>query len=1052
MSKEISVLSSDDISAVLATINLIQTPVYLIDIDRTGTLRYFAVNQSEEEALGYSCGQACGQRLEDVLDPDFAERRAQACRRCVETRSVVEFENFIDRNDGRRWRRTTLVPLFDVDGRLSRVMGTGRDITKQKRTEEDLSQAHQELQNQIADQGRHEQRFRRVFDEGPLGMALVDGDRRIIEVNQAFCEFLGYTEDELLGMDGNAITDDDDIETSREIAARLFRGEIASYRVEKRYVRKDGRSVWANLTASLIRDANGRALYGLAMAEDIHERKLAEASAERATSLFENAAKLAGLGSWEFDLKTGRMFCSEEARRLYQLPADKPFFTRDEAHDRVHPDDRHIPMAGYEKLLRTGEPVQMEYRLQFDDGTIRHDQLRTKLESEDGKPVRIIGVSMDITDRKEKDNAIQMARTKLEKANWALKSSEVKFRTVLESSPDGILVASRDGTIAMVNRRTEEIFGYGRDELIGQSVETLVPAGHQGAHIESRTGYTKAPNVRMMGIEQKLSGRRKDGSEIPVEISLSPADVEGEPLVVAMIRDVTESRAILEARLQLASIVDASTDAIIRMDLDGTIVGWNKGAETMFGYTEEEMIGEHASKLAGPEQHEEQRLNSESLLNGKAVIIPETVRLRKDGRPIDASASVFPLRNANGEITGIAAIARDITEQLKLQRQFQEAQRMEAIGTLAGGVAHDFNNILTVITGYSSLIQDQLPSDSPLLSSLQAQAKASERGAALTRQLLAFGRKQRFAPKVLEFNSAVSELQKVLRRTLGEDIDIVTVLASKGHVKTDPAQLEQVIVNLAVNARHAMPQGGKLTIRTSDIELDEADASELGELLPGDYSVLTVSDTGTGMAPDTLHHIFEPFFTTKKRGEGTGLGLAAVYGIVRQSKGAITVESELGIGSVFQIHLPRVPAPETELEVAGNDVKVARGEGTILLVEDDYDLTLLAASVLREKGYTVFEVTSPSHAIEVFDRTAVIDLVLTDVVMPDMSGPQLVEQLRSRGRDFKVLYMSGYTGETSSASRLVGDDTLIDKPFTPIDLVLRVRDVLRGSDNQFHSS
>ncbi len=547
-------------------------------------------------------------------------------------------------------------------------------------------------------------------------------------------------------------------------------------------------------------------------------------------------------------------------------------------------------------------------------------------------------------------------------ANARLKASEQQSRALLESAQDGIVVTDRQGVILLINAQTRAMFGYDAEELIGNPVELLVPATQQAAHRAQRVAYGAEPTMRPMGKDLDLRGRRKDGSEFPVEISLSPTRVGEDLMIMAVVRDVTERKA--------------------------------------------------------------------------------------------------------------------------LERQFHAAQRMDAVGQLAGGIAHDFNNILTIISGCSSLLQDQLPAGSPMQASVRAQSKASERGAALTRQLLAFGRKQRFDPKVLKLNDAISELHMVLRRTLGEDIDLITLLASKGYVEADPAQLEQVIVNLAVNARHAMPQGGKLEIRTSDVELDEARASELQEVSPGRYSLLTVSDSGTGMDPDTVvrifepffttkergegtglglaavygivkqskgaisvesKRIFEPFFTTKERGEGTGLGLAAVYGIVKQSKGAISVESKPGVGTVFDIFLPQVPSAVLDSREALSDEEVPFSEGRILLVEDDEDVRVLTAKILRARGYSVLDVTGAGQAKSAVEGGPPFDLVLTDVVMPKTSGPELVERLRTRDSDFKVLYMSGYSDNTSKAYRLVGGSELLDKPFTPADLLRKVHEVLRGS-------
>ena len=315
--------------------------------------------------------------------------REQACGRCVETRSIVEFESFIDKAGGRHWRRTALVPLFDTEGRLTRLMGTSRDITEQR--------AEEELQDQIAERQQDEQRFQRVFDEGPFAMVLVDMDRRIIDVNRAFCNLLGYSEDELIGMEADDIGHPDDIEDSRELARRLFKGEVPYFTSEKRYVRKDGRIVWGRGTGSLIRDKNGRPLYGLGMVEDISKRKLAEEVAVRATRLFEEAEQIAGLGSWELDLNTGRAYCSDHACRIFGVDADQPFYTRDELRAKIHPDDLDVSRKAYERLMATGEPIQVEYRV-LPGGGLRHVQVRARLEMKSGQPNRIVGIARDITE------------------------------------------------------------------------------------------------------------------------------------------------------------------------------------------------------------------------------------------------------------------------------------------------------------------------------------------------------------------------------------------------------------------------------------------------------------------------------------------------------------------------------------------------------------------------------------------------------------------------------------------------------------------------------
>jgi signal transduction histidine kinase/CheY-like chemotaxis protein len=413
--------------------------------------------------------------------------------------------------------------------------------------------------------------------------------------------------------------------------------------------------------------------------------------------------------------------------------------------------------------------------------------------------------------------------------------------------------------------------------------------------------------------------------------------------------------------------------------------------------------------------------------------------------------SVAPIRDDTQAITGAVVINEDVTEVLQLENQLHQAQKMEDVGHLAGGVAHDFNNLLTIINGYSEIILDQLPTESPMRASVREIAQAGERAASLTRQLLAFSRKQVLEPKVLDLNAVVTDTAKMLRRLLGEDIDLKTVLdPGLGRVKADPGQIEQVLMNLAVNARDAMPLGGNLTIETANADLDETHTRGYPELRPGSYVVLAVSDTGIGMDEATRARIFEPFFTTKGPGQGTGLGLATVYGIVKQSNGQVDVSSEPGQGTTFKIHLPVVeeviapgksqPAPNAPL----------RGNETILLAEDEPALRALTRHILQLHGYTVLEATPSDRALRIAeDYTGTIHLLVTDVVMPVMSGRQLAERLAAIRPGVKVLYLSGYADDAVIRHGILQAETaFLQKPFTPSSLAAKVREVLDQQEEE----
>lgn len=400
---------------------------------------------------------------------------------------------------------------------------------------------------------------------------------------------------------------------------------------------------------------------------------------------------------------------------------------------------------------------------------------------------------------------------------------------------------------------------------------------------------------------------------------------------------------------------------------------------------------------------------------------------------------------------GVQGIARDVTERKQLEEQLRQSQKLEAVGQLAGGVAHDFNNLLTVINGYSDLLLRKLGKEDAMRLNVEEIKKAGERAAALTRQLLAFSRKQVLQPKVLKLNAVVADVEKMLRRLIGEDIDLLTVLEpSLGQIKADPGQIEQVILNLVVNARDAMPQGGKLTIETSNVDLTTEYERRRTDIKPGKYVMLAVSDSGTGMDAETQARIFEPFFTTKEKGKGTGLGCSTVYGIVKQSEGNIWVYSEIGKGTTFKVYLPRI---DGEVQVDGaheSPFELRRGREIVLLTEDETPVRRLTRMILEMNGYEVLEATNGNEALAIYKKhRGRFDLIVTDVVMPNMSGPELARTLEALSPGIKVLYLSGYTDDAIVRHGLLDQKmAFLQKPFTPDALLRKVREVLDAHEEQ----
>ena len=479
----------------------------------------------------------------------------------------------------------------------------------------------------------------------------------------------------------------------------------------------------------------------------------------------------------------------------------------------------------------------------------------------------------------------------------------------------------------------------------------------------------------------------------------------------------------------------------------------SRRAEELLGYPIEQWLAEPAfwtNRIHPDDREQVVALCLAAVAEGRDHAFEYRI-VTADGRQIWVREIVHVVPGGQGQARRLRGLTVDITEQKRLEEQFRQSQKMEAVGRLAGGVAHDFNNLLTAITGYCEILLSEHEPQHTRRGDIEQIKCAADRASALTQQLLAFSRRQTLAPRVLGLNATVAGIDKLLRRVIGEDIDLITVLASAlGHVKADPGQIEQVIMNLAINARDAMPHGGKLLIETANVELDSVYASRHIAVRPGPYVLLAISDTGSGIDAETLSHIFEPFFTTKEHGKGTGLGLSTVYGIVKQSGGNIWVYSERGYGTTFKIYLPRVAESVESPQARNASLRPTHGSETILLVEDDETVRTLVLTILQRKGYMVLEAQHGMEAIMIAQRhKGQIRLLITDVVMPAMSGPELARRLALVYPCMKVLYISGYTDSAIVHRGVLEADTLfLQKPFTPSDLARKVREVLDDDTNR----
>jgi PAS domain S-box-containing protein len=625
-----------------------------------------------------------------------------------------------------------------------------------------------------------------------------------------------------------------------------------------------------------------------------------------------------------------------------------------------------------------------------------------------------------------------------------LAETEDRFRLLFENSAVGMALFTAEGRFLQVNPAIVRIFGYGVEELRGRRLADLAYGGTHSPDTASSSLQALVDPPELYEREKQYvhkAGHAVWARMLRVPVRGPTGEVR---YFVGVLEDVTQRRqaeealAASEERYRL-HFQDAF-DGIYVCAENGEFLDANPSFYQTLGYTQAELLHRTVADVA--EDLTQVRRHFAAVL-GQGGDRFET-RLRcKDGSRVDVEVSGAVVRLEGRRL--IHGIVRDMTEHKRLEEQFRQAQKMQAIGRLAGGVAHDFNNLLTVITGYSELLlQETQPADASgdLIREI---IRAADRAAALTRQLLAFSRKQILLPVELDLNKIVTNLDKMLRRLIGEDIDLRMVLGSGLHpVKADPTQVEQVILNLAVNARDAMPAGGRLTVETANAELDESFTRERREVQPGLYVMVRVSDTGHGMDRETKAHLFEPFFTTKELGKGTGLGLATVYGIVKQSGGHIYVESEPGRGAAFTIYLPALGAGALAPAAATDADELPRGTEVVLLVEDGDEVRQLARQVLENRGYLVLEAGHGGEALDLCARQARrIDLLVTDVIMPQMSGRELAERLASTQPGLRVLYLSGYTdAECLRRGLIEGDRAFLPKPFTPKALARKVREVL----------
>ncbi|MDQ7785429.1 MAG: PAS domain S-box protein [Desulfomonilaceae bacterium] len=895
-----------------------------------------------------------------------------------------------------------------------------REISERREAEETLTQ--------------EKERFQVLAENLPLGLVTISEQGEFLYANRKFTELFGY---ELR-----------DVPVGREWFLKAYpdssyRRHVISCWIEDLDKARPGELRPREFNVTCIHGIQRTILFRtvqlgtgqhLMTCEDVTEQRKLEAERDRLFNLSMDMLCVAGFDGYFKQVNpawTRTLGWSEEeilSRRWIEL---------------VHPEDRQATLSAGD-ALRAGRPVHFfGNRYLSKDGTYRRLSWNSFPVLEEQL---IFAVVRDVTEQVQADEELAKAQALLEAA--------------VQNTPAGVLIAATpDVRIQIANRAALEMLGDTRDPLTdipihlhSRSRKVFTPDGSHFPDEELPLSQAVLYGRTSRNVEAII--RKGTGEDRWVLVNAAPvSDQEGNTVAgVAVITDITDRKRVEDelraSESKYRTILETIADGYHETDIAGNLTLVNDSLCEIAGYERQELIGMNYRGLMDPHtaRHVYEAYNK---VYRTGIANPDfrTEIVRKDGTRKHVSASISPIRDGNHDVIGFRGMFRDTTEVMQLEQQLRHAVKMEAIGQLAGGVAHDFNNLLTAMIGYSDLLAKELPDGAPYMDRVIGIRNAARSAAGLTQQLLAFSRKQVLDVKVMDLNELIAGLEGMLRRLIGEDVDLTTSYGSSlGFVKADPGQVEQVLVNLTVNSRDAMPEGGTLTIETANVFLDDNYAESHAEVRPGPYVMAAVSDNGTGIEPELLTRVFDPFFTTKKQGSGTGLGLSTVYGIVKQHSGHVSVYSEKNAGTTFKVYLPRVdgdaerrPRPTVPAEVRG-------GVETILVVEDEETVRNLVSEALEELGYTVVRVGSPEEAIRTSaDHPGPIHLLLTDVVLPQMDGKSLFEFLAPSRPDMKVLYISGYT-ENFIVRRGVLEPGIhfLQKPFTVDDLARKVREALKA--------
>jgi two-component system, cell cycle sensor histidine kinase and response regulator CckA len=984
----------------------------------------FAWNPGAERLFGYSASEAFGKQIQVLLPPERANEESDILARITRGERVDHFETVRVKKDGRNVRVSLMIsPIRNGKGEIIGASKIARDVTARKQTEDELSRSRQELEDKTL-------MLQSVLDTIPEGLVATDAEGRFLLWNPAAEAIirlgaLNLRKEEWAERYGLFLPDKvTPLPLEQNPLARAIQGEASGTVMFVRHPLLAA-GIFMEANASPLKDKYGVVHGGVTAFRDISDRLRSEDRLREYERVVESLMDMIVVVDREYRyVIANRAFLNYREMEKEQVIG--------------HRMDEVIKKETFEAVVKQKvdecfEGKVLQYELTYNYPNLGERALLASYFPITGPTGidRIACVLRDITERKQAEQVRE------------------RLAAVVESSDDAIIGKSLDGTIFAWNPGAENLFGYTAAEALGKSIQILLPPERANEEFDFLARLRRGERLQHL----ETVRMQKDGKRMDVSVTISPIrDSSGTIVGVSKIaRDITERKCAEEelrkAEERFSKAFRSNPLAVtISTKEDGRYLDVNDAFLKILGYDRGDVIGRSASALtfwAQPAQHKEMlRLLEE---NGRVTEFRTQYKTSTgELREAEVSAELIELEGQ----PCVLSITRDITETLRLEAQFHQAQKMEAVGRLAGGVAHDFNNMLSVIIGYTDLSAGLVGPESPMKRHLAQIKKASERAAVLTRQLLAFSRHQVIFPRLLNLNEVVDNLSTMLKRMIGADVSLsfrpTMPIAS---IKADPGQIEQILMNLVVNARDAMPSGGEIVIETGHARLDEHFVSLHAGSHTGEHVVLAVCDTGCGIDDDIKSKIFEPFFTTKGLGEGTGLGLSTVYGIVMQSSGSIFVDSEPGKGTTFKIYFPSIAAKAEDPTFPHEVEELPTGSETILVVDDDDAVRNVTASLLASAGYRILEASDPKKALKIMAASgSEIDLLLTDLIMFGQSGFELFEQARVIRPSLRSLFMSGYTGDLAAfPSGSISEREFLAKPVSRGSLLKKVYTVLHSS-------